>query len=157
MHIPATMWTNIATLGPVGRMRPAPGSWGSAVALLVGAGLAATHNWLLEVAVLVVCIIGVVAANKYEDATGSKDASEVVIDEVAGQWIPILVVPIDWKWLVAAFILFRLFDIAKPGPVKMAENLPRGWGVMADDIIAGVFAAICLLLAQLALTQGGLA
>ena len=62
--------------------------------------------------------------------------------------IALLVVPIEWQWVLAAFVMFRLFDIAKPGPVRMAEALPGGWGVMADDIVAGVLAAICLLAAQ---------
>lgn len=55
-------------------------------------------------------------------------------------------VPLDWRWYLLAFLLFRLFDIVKPGPVRMAENLPGGIGVMADDIVAGVLAAACLLL-----------
>ena len=56
--------------------------------------------------------------------------------------------PLDWRWYVLAFLLFRLFDIVKPGPVRMAENLPGGIGVMADDIVAGVLAAACLLLSR---------
>ena len=143
-----TTWATVATLGPIGRMRPAPGTWGSVAALLTGVGLASAGSWLLEIGVVIVCIIGVTASQQYELATGRKDASEVVIDEVAGQWIALLVVPIEWQWVLAAFVLFRLFDIAKPGLVRMAEALPGGWGVMADDIVAGVLAAICLLAAQ---------
>ena len=144
----AGIWTAMATLGPIGRMRPAPGSWGSAAALLAGVALVSAGAWLLEIAVVIVCILGVAASQRYEEATGRKDASEVVIDEVAGQWIALLVVPLDWRWVLAAFIFFRLFDIIKPGPVRMAEALPGGWGVMADDIVAGVMAAACLLVAQ---------
>jgi phosphatidylglycerophosphatase A len=82
----------------------------------------------------------------------------VVIDEVAGQWIALLVVPLDWRWYLAAFLLFRVFDILKPGPVRMAEKLPGGVGVMADDIVAGVFAAVCLLIIQWGIgSQWGLA
>ena len=145
-------WVTIATLGPVGRLRPAPGTWGSVAALLMGIGLASAGSWILEIGVVIVCIIGVVASQRYELATGRKDASEVVIDEVAGQWIALLVVPLQWQWVLAAFALFRLFDIMKPGPVRMAEALPGGWGVMADDIVAGVLAAACLLTAQWGLT-----
>ena len=82
---------------------------------------------------------------------GSKDASDIVIDEVAGQWIALLVVPLDWRWWVGAFLAFRLFDILKPGPVRLAERLPGGYGVMADDIVAGALAAACLLILQWAL------
>lgn len=146
------LWINLATLGPVGRIRPAPGTWGSLAALLPAAGMAMAGDWLLEIGVVVACIIGVKAADIYEAHSGKKDASEVVIDELAGQWIALLVIPFDWRWWVTAFLLFRLFDIAKPGPVKMAERLPGGIGVMADDVVAGVLVAALLLVVQLLMT-----
>jgi len=142
------IWINLATLGPVGRIRPAPGTWGSAAALPPAAALALGGNRLLEIGVVIACIIGVKAAVMYEAHSGKKDASEVVIDELAGQWIALLVVPLDWRWWLAAFVAFRLFDILKPGPVRLAENLPGGYGVMADDIVAGTLAAVCLLALQ---------
>ncbi|MGB1177348.1 MAG: phosphatidylglycerophosphatase A, partial [Candidatus Puniceispirillaceae bacterium] len=111
-------WMMLATLGPVGRFRPAPGSWGSAAAVLVAAGLVQLGGWTLEIAALIVCVLGVRAADIYDRETGSKDASDIVIDEVAGQWITLLVVPFDWRWWIAAFVAFRLFDILKPGPVR---------------------------------------
>ena len=146
------LWINLATLGPVGRIRPAPGTWGSLAALLPAAGMAMAGDWLLEIGVVVACIIGVKAADIYEAQSGKKDASEVVIDELAGQWIALLVIPFDWRWWVTAFLLFRLFDIAKPGPVKMAERLPGGIGVMADDVVAGVLVATLLVVVQLLMT-----
>lgn len=146
------LWINLATLGPVGRIRPAPGTWGSLAALLPAAGMAMAGDWLLEIGVVVACIIGVKAADIYEAHSGKKDASEVVIDELAGQWIALLVIPFDWRWWLTAFLLFRLFDIAKPGPVKMAERLPGGIGVMADDVVAGVLVAALLLVVQLLMT-----
>ena len=146
------LWINLATLGPVGRIRPAPGTWGSLAALLPAAGMAMAGDWLLEIGVVVACIIGVKAADIYEAHSGKKDASEVVIDELAGQWIALLVIPFDWRWWVTAFLLFRLFDIAKPGPVKIAERLPGGIGVMADDVVAGVLVAALLLVVQLLMT-----
>ena len=136
----------LATLGPVGFFKPAPGSWGSAAAVVLAAILAMLSPWLLEIATLLVCVLGVLAAGRYQTVTSRHDAPEVVIDEVAGQWIALLAVPLDWRWYLLAFLLFRLFDIVKPGPVRMAENLPGGIGVMADDIVAGVLAAACLLL-----------
>ena len=150
MHM--EVWINLATLGPVGRFRPAPGTWGSAAALLPAAALALGGNWLLEIGVVIACIIGVKAAAIYEVHSGKKDASEVVIDELAGQWIALLVVPPDWRWWLAAFVLFRLFDIVKPGPVRMAERLPGGIGVMVDDVVAGVLAAALLLVVQIMMT-----
>ena len=146
------LWINLATLGPVGRIRPAPGTWGSLAALLPAAGMAMAGDWLLEIGVVVACIIGVKAADIYEAHSGKKDASEVVIDELAGQWIALLVIPFDWRWWFTAFLLFRLFDIAKPGPVKMAERLPGGIGVMADDVVAGVLVATLLVVVQLLMT-----
>ena len=144
----ARFWTALATLGPVGHIRPAPGSWGSAAAVLIAAGLVSVSGWLLEAALVAVCIAGVRAADMYERATGQKDASPIVIDEVAGQWIALLAVPFDWRWWLAAFIAFRAFDILKPGPVRLAERLPGGYGVMADDIVAGALAAAVLLATQ---------
>ena len=61
-------------------------------------------------------------------------------------------IPPDWRWWLAAFVLFRLFDIVKPGPVRMAERLPGGLGVMADDVVAGVLAAALLLVVQIMMT-----
>ena len=138
-------WMALATLGPVGNIRPAPGSWGSAAAVLIAAGLASMSGWLLQAALVTVCVAGVRAADVYEMTTGQKDASPVIIDEVAGQWIALLAVPFDWRWWLAAFLAFRFFDILKPGPVRLAERLPGGYGVMADDIVAGALAAAVLL------------
>lgn len=153
--MPHNLWMFLATLGPIGFIRPAPGTWGSLAAMIIGVGIAMLSPKLLEFAFMIICITGIIAAGKYQDSTGKKDASEIVVDEVAGQWIPLFVIPVDdWRWLLAAFILFRFFDIVKPGPVKMAEALPRGIGVMADDIVAGVLAAVCMLAAQWALTGG---
>ena len=148
------LWCALATVGPVGKMRPAPGSWGSLFGVVTGFGLASLSSGLLEIAILLVIIFGTIAANHHQNETGSKDASEVVIDEVAGQWIALLVIPLDWRWALAAFVLFRLFDITKIGPIGMVEKWPGGFGVMADDVIAGVFAALCLLLAQWFLLAG---
>ena len=113
---------------------------------MLAAILAILSTWLLEIATLLVCLLGVLAAGRYQTVTSRHDAPEVVIDEVAGQWIALLAVPLDWRWYLLAFLLFRLFDILKPEPVRMAENLPGGIGVMADDIVAGMLAAACLLL-----------
>ena len=148
------LWCALATVGPVGKTRPAPGSWGSLFGVVTGFGLASLSSGLLEIAILLAIIFGTIAANHHQSETGSKDASEVVIDEVAGQWIALLVIPLDWRWALAAFVLFRLFDITKIGPIGMVEKWPGGVGVMADDVIAGVFAALCLWLAQWFLLAG---
>ncbi len=134
----------IATLGPFGHMRPAPGTIGSAIGIFSGYFLASHGTGLLAAATLLVTAIGVFAADAYSQQSGRKDAPEVIIDEVAGQWLALIILPLDPWWFAAAFILFRFFDITKIGPVGMAESLADGVGVMADDIVAGLLAAICL-------------
>ena len=135
---------NFATLGPIGHLRPAPGTIGSLVALGTGYMIASFSLGVLVAAILVVAILGIFAAERYGKRTGKKDASEVIIDEVAGQWIPLVIIPLEVEWYVAAFLLFRFFDISKIGPVGHAENFTGGIGVMTDDLVAGILAAVAL-------------
>ena len=153
----------LATVGYVGLIRPAPGTWGSLAAL----PLAWVVHWLAGFPGLVAGIVVVTLAGWWavaEAATGlaDPDASEFVIDEVAGQWIALLPVSAGawareldplalWPGILAAFLLFRLFDIWKPGPIGTMDRLGTPWGVMADDLLAGVAAALgVVLLAALA-------
>ena len=144
---------HLATLGPIGRYLPAPGTAGALLALITGFFLAKNGFIILFVALLLITILGVFAANAYSQLTNTDDAREVIIDEVAGQWLVLLCIPpnIDLAllWYGAGFILFRIFDILKPWPVSAAESLPGGIGVMADDVVAGTLAGIALLMAQL--------
>jgi phosphatidylglycerophosphatase A len=98
--------------------------------------------YLLPVTVLITAL-GVWVSNKVEADWGS-DSSKVVIDEVAGMCISLLFVPVTIKYVIIGFVLFRFNDIVKPLFIKKAEALPGGWGVMADDVLAGVFANIIL-------------
>ena len=143
----------IATLGPIGFL-PAPGTAGSLAALIAGWFIASHSFAALALATLAALLVGVLASQIYSQMTNSKDASEVIIDEVAGQWAVLLTIPpmIDGAiyWYGAAFILFRFFDITKIGPVGMAERLEGGIGIMADDIVAGGLAGMCLLAMQFA-------
>ena len=102
---------------------------------------------------LVLALVGVPAAGRAAATLNAKDPQVVVIDEVSGQVLTFLgvalpmfleVEPLEWKYLLAGFILFRVFDIWKPWPVRAAERLPGGWGIMADDWVAGIYAALCL-------------
>jgi phosphatidylglycerophosphatase A len=91
--------------------------------------------------------IGVWSAGKAEKAFGQVDPSQVVIDEIAGQVITFLATPrITWIGLLAGFILFRAFDILKPSPARQAERLPGGWGIMLDDVVAGFYSLLVLVL-----------
>jgi phosphatidylglycerophosphatase A len=144
-----------------GYLRPAPGTWGSlaglATWLLMVIGMSATHwkliSYLLCSAPLVLSFLAVWTADQVVKETGQKDPSFIVIDEWAGVWFaltPLLftltVQPQPWLlWaarLVAPFMLFRLFDIWKPGVVDRAQHLPGGWGVVMDDVLAGLLAAL---------------
>jgi phosphatidylglycerophosphatase A len=93
---------------------------------------------------VVVILIGIPAATRVARASGLKDPQFVVIDEVAGQLIALIAVPLEWKTLVAGFILFRGFDIVKPPPVRQLEALPEGAGIVLDDVAAGLYAFVVM-------------
>ena len=138
----------IATCGGVGYLPIAPGTAGSVVAVAVTAALGVlpqTVPWLrllLVGAAAVVLFIGIWTSTRAEAFFGKTDPHEVVIDEVAGQFLTLAAIPqVTWKWLALGFLLFRLLDIVKPFPARRAERLPGGWGIMIDDMIAGVYGA----------------
>lgn len=144
----------IATCGSVGYLPIAPGTAGSAVAVVITAALAAipqTASWLRLLLILssaVILGIGVWAATRAESFFGRTDPHEVVIDEVAGQFLTLAAVPqATWKWLAIGFLLFRVLDILKPFPARRAERLPGGWGIMTDDVVAGAYGAAVLIAA----------
>jgi phosphatidylglycerophosphatase A len=191
----------IATVLGTGYLKPGPGTWGSAVGLLI-AVVSHPFTWFLllgkgiEVAAgktaplmtgyggtllllvpsvavwLILALLGVRTGRDVSQHAGTKDPQFVVIDEVSGVHLALLLglaplTPLtllrpedavtfalysgmsilNWKFLLAGFLLFRLFDIVKPFPCRRLETLPGGWGIMADDWMAGVYAAICLRLA----------
>lgn len=159
----------IATLGGLGFLRPAPGTWGSAVAVPLAWGLHGIGGLPLFLAALVgVFAVGWWATAQYTATAGDHDPSEVIIDEVVGQWIALLPLSAGlWaagapQWLfpypgwVGGFLLFRLFDIWKPGPVGWADRRGDALGVMLDDVIAGLLAACGVALAA-AIAHIGLA
>ena len=150
----------VATVGGVGLIRPAPGTWGSAAALPLGWVLHGLGGFpLLALATLAVAALGWWAARAEEAATGSHDESAIVIDEVAGQWIALWPLSLGlnhagvdpwlfpWPGWLGAFLAFRLFDIWKPGPIGWADRQPGATGVMLDDLIAGVAAALTVAVA----------
>jgi len=128
-------------------MRPGPGSWASAISVISWAALAYGIPPALRIPVLIalaalVTLFGTPAATQVARASGVKDPQFVVIDEVAGQFIALIAVPLAWKTFLASFILFRSFDIVKPPPVRQLEALPEGVGIMADDVAAGLYALL---------------
>ena len=142
----APAWASlIATFFGIGRLHPGPGTWGSAATVLLWAlsehFLPLTLRTPVAIAAaLVVTLVGIPAATRVSRAYGSKDPQFVVIDEVAGQLIALIAVPLAWKTLLAGFILFRVFDILKPPPVRQLERLPEGIGIVVDDVAAGLYA-----------------
>jgi phosphatidylglycerophosphatase A len=141
---PAWAWV-IATFFGAGRMRPGPGSWGSAATVLLWWMLTRWVGpaWQIQVAVVLAALavlVGIPAATRVARATGLEDPQFVVIDEVAGQLITLIAVPVSWKTLLTGFILFRAFDILKPPPVRQLERLPEGAGIVVDDVGAGLYA-----------------
>ena len=142
----------LATWGGCGYFPWAPGTAGSAAAVFIGYGLVHSTGlsppWLGAFAVALLwpaCWASGVAADHFS----REDPPQVVVDEVAGQWIAIsAVAPGNWLHWLAAFILFRIFDIWKPFPIRRLERLPKGAGVVADDLGAGLYAMITLVVVR---------
>jgi phosphatidylglycerophosphatase A len=139
-------WT-AATFFGAGFGKPGPGTWGSVAAVLLWAaesmgGHLSAHTTLIGLLIWIAVAIGlgVPAATIVARESGRKDPQFVVIDEVAGQWIALLFSPADWRHGLVALILFRIFDITKPFPIRQLENLPEGWGIVFDDVAAGLYA-----------------
>ena len=137
--------TLIATFFGIGRLRPGPGTWASAATVAIWAAVAyELPSWLRTLVALAVAVfvtlIGIPAATRVARASATKDPQVVVIDEVAGQLIALIAIPLEWKTFLASLILFRAFDIVKPPPVRQLERLPEGTGIVLDDVAAGIFA-----------------
>jgi phosphatidylglycerophosphatase A len=143
-----TIWAwKVATFFGIGYLKPGPGTWGSIAAVLLWAAVAFLKHPdpRAQMAVLLVWIVlaiapGVPAATIVERQSGRTDPGFVVIDEVIGQWIALLGSPFDWRHGLIALVLFRFFDITKPFPVRRLERLPGGWGIVFDDVAAGLYA-----------------
>jgi phosphatidylglycerophosphatase A len=157
-----TFWAwSIATFFGTGFGKPGPGTWGSAAASLLFAAAVAFHPaqsllFAITLAGSALSIAtGIPAATIAARESGRHDPGFVVIDEVAGQWITLLALtlglpfaPPDAVHILFAFLLFRLFDIVKPFPIRRIEKLPAGWGIVFDDVAAGLYAGAVLLLAS---------
>jgi len=157
LHPPAekkTLWAwAFGTFFGAGLLQPGPGTYGSIAAVLLW--YAAAH--ILHptpaalaigtaVAAMIATLVGIPAATLVARESGREDPGHVVIDEVAGQLIALIAIPADWRHAALSLLLFRLFDIFKPPPVRRLERLPSGTGIMLDDVAAGLFA---LAVAQL--------
>jgi phosphatidylglycerophosphatase A len=141
----------ISTFFGIGRLHPGPGTWASVATVLlwwVFASRLSHHQMLLAILVsAVVTLVGIPAATRVARESGIKDPGFVVIDEVAGQMLPLIIAPLRWKYLLLSLILFRCFDILKPPPLRALERLPEGTGIMLDDVGAGIYALVILWIA----------
>lgn len=137
----------IATVFGIGRIPYAPGTAGSLAAVLLAYPIARNYGMMaLAPLGLVVGLVGVWFAGAYAQTCGQNDPKSCVIDEVAGQWIALAAAPFTPLGFLAAFAMFRFFDIRKIWPADAAEKLPGGWGIVADDIVAGVMAAMVVII-----------
>jgi phosphatidylglycerophosphatase A len=135
----------VATVGGIGRIKKAPGTWGT----LAAVPLSVLLNWagpLVAMGFILLLIpVGIVASQFYENQAGGHDHPEIVIDEVIGFLIAMTWLPMTWQAYVFGFVLFRFLDIVKPFPIGyMDKKIPGGVGVVADDVMAGALANIAL-------------
>lgn len=152
----------LTTFG-VGYIPGAPGTYGSAVAVAIYLGIGwfemqaaghsgnpafagAFHYAVNAILLTAFCLIGIWASGRSAPIFGRKDPSQAVVDELMGQFVTFCFIPfgLGWPFIIAGFLLFRLFDVIKPFPARTVEALPGGLGICADDIVAGVYAGVCL-------------
>jgi phosphatidylglycerophosphatase A len=136
----------LASFFGIGFLPKMPGTWGSVAAfglylLLPAAALSGSGLYISIPALLFFCLISVFVSTKAEQKLGH-DSPHIVIDEVCGYFVAVMFLPKSLLIGVYAFVLFRVFDIAKPFPISRSQNLPKGWGVVVDDILAGFYANV---------------
>lgn len=147
---PKTRWAwTLATFFGAGYLKPGPGTYGSVAAVLLW--YAAAHAFApaptalaiaTALAAVLITAIGIPASTITSREAATEDPGFVVIDEVAGQLFALILLPATWQHALLALLLFRLFDITKPGPIRRLEALPNGTGIMLDDVAAGLLALL---------------
>ncbi|HKJ66964.1 MAG TPA: phosphatidylglycerophosphatase A [bacterium] len=136
----------LATVGGIGFIPHAPGTIGSAVALVI-LWFVATLPLLVEVVLFLgLFFLGVWASGSVEDDSVDRDPGYIIIDEFMGMWMAVFFIPTSTAGFLFAFLFFRIFDIVKPAPIDRLQQLKGGWGIMLDDILAGLFAGIIVLI-----------
>ncbi len=136
----------IATLGPVGKLPYWPGSWGSFFSVIFWWFLIPAESIFFKILIPFLIFLPAVWLSTRAEKELGRDARPIVIDELVGQWIALIPCSKNIWQATAAFFLFRLFDIWKPFPINSSQNLPAGWGVVIDDVIAGIYTVICMLI-----------
>ena len=124
------------------------GTYGSILGVLLFVLLTAISFQIKIIILVFMFFFGVIAAAKIERESGTEDNQIIVIDEIAGVWVTLLIAPEGIWWIAAALTVFRIMDISKPFPIKNLESVKSGYGVMLDDILAGVYAGVILLMVE---------
>lgn len=139
------IWKWTATCFGIGFIPLAPGTAASFAAVLMYKFVLSRISWEFY-SLILLCLIagGILISTAYSKELKERDPRQVVIDEVCGQFAVLFLVPVGWRELLLSFLLFRFFDVLKPYPVKKAEELPRGWGIMTDDLVAALYAGVLL-------------
>lgn len=138
-------WSMIATFFNIGKIKFAPGTWGTLAAVPLVYVVAQTNGLFYMVACLLLMPLAILAAEFHERKLGTHDSSEIVIDEVLGFFIAMTWVPITWQSMLIGFFLFRVLDIFKPFPIGYIDKkVHGGLGVIADDLVAGILVNIIL-------------
>ncbi len=128
----------------------APGTFGTLAAVPFYIGLAHLSQPIYAAAILISFVVGIYLCGVAAKAQHCHDHPGIVWDEFVGYWITMFAAPIGWSWIIAGFVLFRIFDILKPWPISWCDKkVHGGFGIMIDDVIAGIFAAACLQIAAL--------
>jgi phosphatidylglycerophosphatase A len=129
----------------------APGTMGTLVAIPLYLLLSRLELWPYLIVVAAGFLLGIYVCDKTSKALGVHDHSGIVWDEIIGYWITMIAIPaVTWQWILAGFVLFRFFDIVKPWPVRIADKrVPGGFGIMFDDLLAGLYALACIQISWL--------
>ena len=151
-----TIYKQFATVFGIGSVRYAPGTAGSLAAIVIAVPVLSLAGWaVMGILALAITAFAIWASDGYGVETGRSDPQDCVIDEVAGQWVACTIAgmaampgkpTLSVAGYILAFLLFRLFDIAKPWPIKQAESLRGGLGIVADDVVAGLVAGVVVFL-----------
>lgn len=140
-------WIRLATVFGIGRLPKAPGTWGSLVALPLCVLLNYWGPFYSMVGSLLVVVLAIIAADRYERQSSQHDSKEIVIDEVAGMLITTIWLPLTWQSFLVGFVVFRILDVFKPFPISFFDKkVPGGFGVVVDDVVAGLIGSIFMQL-----------
>ena len=134
----------IGTGSGVGLAPVAPGTFGTAAALLIYYVLPVPSGSPIFLSIILVGLVVGIWATGILSTDNNPDPGKVVWDEYVGLWITCFLLPKTWEWLILAFLIFRILDILKPWPIRRVESLPKGWGIMLDDVLAGIYGNLCI-------------